>query len=353
MKQINLLLVITLIISFSACKKDKPIETEGKFASGIFIINEGNYTQGNASVSYINKDFSKVSNDIYQNTNNTALGDQAQSIGFSNDKAYIVVTGSNKIEVADAETMGKIATIATGLYNPRYFESINEHTALVTCWGDTSDDTDDYLAIVNTDTNQVTGQISVALGPEKMVKNDDYLFVAHQGAYTTNNKVSVYDLILKQIVNVITVGDRPNSMVIKDNYLWVLCGGEPDWTSAETAGQLYKINIDDNFNIEETFDFATTQHPSFLNLSGNNLFYYLDNKVYSMTTGDATLPATEFMTYSGMAYNMEAYDGKLYITDALDYQQEGKVSVYDISDGHLIGQQTVGIIPGDIGFHLQ
>ena len=355
MKQINLLLAFALIISLSACKKDKTNDSNPSVNNGestVFVVNEGNFTQGNASLSYGDEDFANVANDAYQNANNTALGDQAQSIGFNNGKAYIIVTGSNKIEVTNDNTMERVATIASGLTNPRYFESVDSHTALVSCWGDTSDDTDDYLAIIDTNNDTVTGQVPVDLGPEKMVKNDDYLFIAHQGAWGTNNKISVYDLVLKQITNVITVGDRPNSMVIYDNYLWVLCGGEPDWTGAETAGQLYKININNNFNIEETINFAVTEHPSFLTLSGDNLYYYLDNQVYAKTTSDAAIAPTVIITYNGQAYNMEANNGKLYITDALDYQQEGTVSVYDLSDAHLINQKTVGIIPGDLAFHI-
>ena len=353
MKRINLLLALSLIISFTSCKKHKTTETEGEFASGVFVVNEGNFGQGNAGISFADKDFSKVTNNVFETVNNLALGDQAQSIGFSNGKAYIVVTGSSKIEVVEDDTMERVATISSGLTNPRYFEPIGEHTALVTCWGDPMDDTDDYLAIVNTNNDVVSGHISVGLGPEKMVKNDDYLFVAHKGAWSTNNKVTVYDLVLRQVVNTITVGDRPNSMVVKDGYLWVLCSGEPDWTGNETAGQLFKIDLNNNFNIETTFDFDTTAHPDFLSVSGNDLYYYLNGKIYKMNTGDTTLPNQEFMTYNGMAYNMEIFDDKLYITDALDYQQEGSVSVYDLSDGHLINQKTVGIIPGDLGFHFE
>ena len=352
MKKINLLLALALIISLTACEKDKPKEELGEFASGVFVVNEGNFGHGNAAISFGDADFSTITNDIYQTVNNTALGDQAQSIGFNNHKAYIVVTGSNKIEVTEDDTMKRVATISSGLTNPRYFESIGEHTALVSCWGDTSDSTDDYLAIVNTNSDEVSGRIPVDLGPEKMVKNDDYLFVAHKGAWGTNNKVSVYDLVLKQITNVITVGDRPNSMVVKDQYLWVLCGGEPSWTGNETAGQLYKIDLNNNFNIDAVFDFATTEHPNFLSLSGDNLYYYLNGKVYKMNVNDTALPTSEFMTYAGNAYNMEAYDGKLYITDAVDYQQEGKVSVFDASDAHLINEKTAGIIPGDLGFNF-
>ncbi len=352
MKKISLLLLLLLSLGFTACEKEKITEDKGDYYNGVFIVNEGQFMHGNASLSFTDKKVSSIENDVFQSVNNLALGDQAQSIGFDNDKAYIVVTGSSKIEVADIGTMEKQATIVSGLTNPRYFETIGVNRALVTCWGDTGDATDDYLAIINTSTDEVIGRITVGLGPEKMVKNDDYLFVAHKGAYSTNNQVSVYDLVLKQITHSITVGDRPNSMAIKDNYLWVLCSGEPSWTGAETAGQLFKIDINDNFNIVATYDFDTTEHPNFLSIDGDNLYYYLNGKVYQMNTADTTLPTNEFLTYNGMAYNMETNNGILYITDALDYQQEGKVSAYDLSNAQLLNTKTAGLIPGDLGFHL-
>ncbi len=355
MKKINLLFLFSfIVIGFTSCEKDTVTTDNGEYFEGVFVVNEGQFMHGNASLSFTDKNVSTIENEIFKKANGIVLGDQAQSIGFNNDKAYIVVTGSNKIEVADVGTMQRNVTITSGLNYPRYFETISENTALVTCWGDPNDATDDYLAVINTTSDEVTGNIPVALGPEKMVKNNDYLFIAHQGAYSTNNKVSVFDLILKQITHSITVGDRPNSMVIKDNYLWVLCGGEPSWSATgETAGQLFKIDINNNFTIAATYDFDTTEHPKFLSIDGDKLFYNLNDKVYQMDTNAATLPATEWLTLNGSAYNMEANDGILYITDAIDYQQEGKISAYDTSNAQLLNTKTAGLIPGDIGFHLE
>ncbi len=357
MKKINyLILLLTLTMFVTSCEKDE-IKTEtGAFSEGIYIVNEGNFGQGNAGISYASGDLSKIENGIYNAVNNSALGDQAQSIGFSGENAYIVVTASHKIEVVDKNTMERKETISSGLNNPRYFEPINDNTALVSCWGDPSDETDDYLAIINLNSNTVTGQIPVGLGPEKMVKNNHYLFIAHKGAWGTNNIISVYDLVLKQITTTITVGDRPNSMAVKDNYLWVLCSGEPSWTGNETAGQLYQININNNFDTEQIYDFSTTEHPNFLCMDDDQLFYYLNGKVYKTNTGTSNISPVELFTYQSNyygAYNMEAYDGKLYITDAADYTQEGEISCYKTSDGSEIARKTVGIIPGDIGFNFE
>ncbi len=350
MKRINLLVLALIVFGLASCKKDPVVK--GEFEDGIFVVNEGNFGQGNASLSFIPAGNNHAEINIFKNANNQALGDQAQSIALSGDNAYIVVTGSNKVEVADRYSMKKQATIGNGLQTPRYFEPINATTALVSCWGDTSDSTDDYLAIVNMNSNTVTGTIPVDLGPEKMLKSDDYLFVAHKGAWGTNNKVTVYDLVLNHIKQTITVGDRPNSMVVSGNFLWVLCSGEPSWTGAETAGQLYKIDMNNNFAVSQTFDFATTEHPNFLSIDGNNLFYFLNGKIYKMDTSANALPTSEFITYQGV-YNMEANAGKLYISDAKNYTSEGEVVVFDAASGQEVARNTVGIIPGDIAFGLE
>jgi len=356
MKNINYLILVLFVVSLglTSCEKDT-IDTSGKYDNGIFVVNEGNWGQGNASLSFIDKDFSGVENEVFYKTNEKHLGDVAQSINFSGDYAYIVVNASNTVEVAKRADMEFVVTIANGLFNPRYFETVNDSKALVTCWGDPDDPEDDYLAVIDTRNNVVTDKISVELGPEKMVKNDEYLFIAHRGARSTNHKVTVYDLVLDEIKQVINVGDRPNSMVIKDQYLWVLCGGEPSWTGDETAGQLYKIDINNNFNIDTIYNFDVSEHPDLLNLDGDNLYYYLNGNVYKMNVNDAALPSTAFFTYESDyygAYNMETYNGKLYLTDPKDYVQEGEVIVFDLSNGNEISRKTVGIIPGDLGFNV-
>ncbi len=353
MKKINLIILAILSISvLSSCEKDKLPEVHGDYEDGIYIVNEGQFGHGNATISFLNADASTVTNAIYNSVNDADLGDQAQSIAFTDDNAYIVVTASNKIEVVEKDNMKRVVTMASHLTNPRFMQPVDNNIAYVSCWGDTSDIADDYVAIINTANNTYDSQIAVPLGPEKMVANDDFIFVAHKGAWGTNNIVSVIDLNARQVTHTINVGDRPNSMVIKDDFLWVLCSGEPSWAATETAGQLYKIDIDNNFNIVMTLNFATTQHPNFLTEDDDNLYYYVDGKFYEMdASSTTTLPATEIISYA-TAYNAEVNDGKLYVTDAKDYQSEGEVIVYDLSTKAEISRKTVGIIPGDIGFNL-
>ena len=345
-----LILALILIGMLQSCKKTKTTETIGKYEEGIFVVNEGNFTQGNASLSFIDKDLAGIENNVFYKVNQAHLGDQAQSVAFVNDKVYIVVTGSNKIEVADGEDLKKKATIASQLINPRYAQEITGNRAIVSCWGDTGSSTDDYLAVVDATSDVVIDKIPVELGPEKLDYIENYLFVAHQGAYGTNHVVSVLDLTSMSITKTIGVGDRPNSMVHNDDYLWVLSGGEPSWTGNETGGKLTVVDLTD-LSVVQSFDFPVTSHPAHLSKDDDKLYYNIGKKVYKMNLSDSTLPGSPEFEYDGIGiYNMEANDGLLYITDAKDYQQEGDVIVYDLSNNTKKKTFTAGIIPGDLGF---
>lgn len=348
MKKINVLLTGLLISSliFTGCKKDVKTTEPGDYENGIFVVNE---TMTNSSISYLSEDYSAVENGIFNKVNGESLGDQAQSITLNGDNAYIMVSNSNKIEVVDKNTMEKKVTIASQLIKPRYMAAVDGNIGFISCWGDTGDDNDDYVAILNTTNNSVISQLSVPLGPEKIIADDSYAYVAHKGAWGNNNIVSVIDLGSRQISNTIQVSDKPESMVLENHFLWVLCTGTA-W-GTETAGALYKIDIDNNFSIVQQFQFAVTQHPQNLSYDNGKLYYYLDNQVFKMDSNDTSLPSNVFID-NVPAYNMSAKDGKLYVTDAKNYTSEGDIIIYDLSTATEITRKTLGIIPGDISFNF-
>ena len=117
-----LFFVGALFLTLSSCVKDQPTEEEESAlitsGNGVYIINEGNFQFGNASVSYYDVDTKTLKEDIYKTANSIALGDVAQSMAVLNNKAYIVVNNSSKIEVVNAQTFVSVATIA-GLPSPR------------------------------------------------------------------------------------------------------------------------------------------------------------------------------------------------------------------------------------------
>lgn len=346
-----LLLFLSISVLLTSCSDDDDNGSSaplGDYENGILISHEGNFGQGNASVSFGTYDLSVIENDIFSSVNGTALGDTAQSIGFYNDLAYIVLNASNSIEIVNRYTFESVASITTGLNNPR-FVAFSNGKGYVTNWGDGGVATDDYLAIIDLNTNTLNAQtISVEEGPEEIVASGDKVYVAHQGGYGQNNIVSVVNANTDAVTTTITVGDVPNSLVVSGNNLWVLSGGKPSWTGDETAGKLSKVNISDNS--VTSIDFTSTQHPNFLAVENNTLYYYMSGSVYSMNTNATTLPTDADITGLNF-YGMSVNNSILYGVDAGDFTSNGSVFAYDLSTNTLLNSTSVNIIPGGVYFN--
>ncbi|WP_051554536.1 Calx-beta domain-containing protein [Maribacter antarcticus] len=318
------------------------------YENGILVLHEGNFFGGNASVSYITEDLSTTTNNIFSGVNDAALGDVGQSMGFNGDLAYIVVNNSQKIEVVNRFTFELVGTIDTGLLNPRNI-AFTKGKGYVTNWGDGTDATDDFVALINLESFTVEDTYSVPEGPEAIVATEDYIYVAHQGGFGQNNIVTVINANTNTLDSSITVADRPNSMQLIDGALWVLSGGNPSWTGNETAGQLDKIDTVTN-SIETTFAFTQTEHPGNLSVDGANLYYLMSGNVFNMNVSDTELPATGVV--NGVSfYDMTVNNGKLYGVDAKDFASNGSLEIYDLGSNTLDVSLEVSIIPGAIYFN--
>lgn len=347
MKKIVFFAFATLL--FVSCSDDDSPQTEyvpEAFENGILITNEGPFNNGSGNITYVSDDYATVAQNIYRTVNGTELGNIVQSMGFSDDKAYIVVSNSAKIMIANRYTFQSVDSIKTGLDNPRYFVGTDSNKGYVSNWGDPNDNTDDYIAVVDLRTNTISTTIPVAFGPERMVSYNNKIYVAHQGAFGQNNLVSV--ISGNSVESTITVGDVPNSMVISGNTLYVLCGGNPSYAVTETAGSIVKIDLTTG-QVSQTFTLGTTEHPTSLTMDGTNLFYSLDGKVYELDSSSITLPGTSII--DGFFYTLQAKDGKLYAADAKDYASKGSLLIYDLSTNQQIQDFQTGIVPGGIYFN--
>ena len=343
------LFIATLVLASCSSDDDDTIIIEplGNYEFGFFVTNEGPFGTGTGTVSFISDDFTGVEHTIFNNVNSSDLGNIVQSMGFAEEKAYIVVNNSHKIEVVNRYTFESLATITDGIDNPRFFTA-EGNTGYVSNWGDPFDDTDDFIAVIDLITNEVTQTIPVAFGPEKIMAVRGNLYVAHQGGYGQNSILSVINTNANSFITNIQVGDVPNSMVSYDGGLWVLCGGNPDYTGNETNGRLVRIDTDTN-GISQAFDFETTEHPSNLTIDGSSLIYGLNGEVFSKEVSSTELPTTSI--YVGFFYSMTTNEGLLYATDAGDFTSNGTLKIIDLSTNSEIENIEVGIIPGGVYFN--
>lgn len=341
---------------FVSCSNDddaSPNQPSGAYADGLFILNQGGFNAGNASVSFLSDAFI-LENNIFAGVNpGHILGDTAQDMGLYEDKAYIVLNNSNKIEVVNRYTFRHEATIGTGLVNPRYI-AFSGDKAFVTNWGNAADPSDDYVAVIDLSTNAIVANIAVAEGPERIIEEDGKLYVAHYGGYNFGNKISVIDAAGNSIVTTITVGDAPESMAIESGKLYVLTEGIPSWAvdPVETAGRIDVINLSNN-TIVNSWQFASATHPSNLVIEDDKLYYTIDSDAYTMSLTDVSLPSTPLFSTTGQGvygvYSLAVDNGHIFVGDAADYNSAGKIHVYSLS-GSLLHSFNAGVIP--TGFYF-
>lgn len=354
MKKSNLLFYVAFLAIFiSSCSDDnndpiEPKEPLGDYENGYFVTNEGPFQNGSGTITFV--EFGgTASQNVYKNVNSEDLGNIVNSMYIADDKGYIVVNNSNKVVVVNKYTLEKEAVIeGNAIVNPRFFIA-SDGKGYISNWGDPFDTEDDFITVINLESNAVLEKIPVGEGPEKMIVEAGKLFVCLQGGYGVNNKVAVINIADNNLVDNLPVGDVPNSIVLDNSGdLWVLCGGSPEWTGFETPGYLYKINP--NNNDLSFLEFASSEHPSLLNVDMDNLYYALNGKVLQMHKDALELPKDGIVGLEGYFYSINVKNGELYATDAGDFASEGKLKVFNIISGDLLQTINTGIVPGHVVF---
>jgi YVTN family beta-propeller protein len=312
---------------------------------GVFVLNEGGAGSDNASVSFLVPGQPNAITNLYTAANPGAtLGNVAQSMSFNGDYAYIVLNVSNAVKVVNRNTFELVATVNTGLNNPRYM-AFHNGKGYITNWGGASA-TDDYIAILDLETNTLTGTIPVEMGVERILTYNGKLYAAHPGGFDYNNLLSVIDPETNTVEETVEVGDIPNRMIIRDGFLYVICSGNPMWAPTETDGSLVKIDLADNAIVETTT--YAGMHPSNLNIDTEGNFYFTSDA--DIFKASLTTPAVynEIASLSAQGaygiYGMDMIDNKLYVADAGNYVSPGTAYIYNTT-GALLDSYEVGVIP--------
>jgi DNA-binding beta-propeller fold protein YncE len=331
---------------FFSCRKDIPVSKDEpaviiKNDNGVYITNEGNFQFGNAKVSYYDIANEIVIEDIFQQINNRPLGDVCQSLCVFNDKIYIVVNNSGKIEVVDKKNFKSTGTISN-LKSPRYFLPVSNNKAYVT------DLYANAISIVDLNTNIKIGDIPCSGWTEELV-------LSYGKAFVTNmfrDKIYIVNTATDIIEDSIQVGYASNSLrEDKNGMIWVLCSGS---YQKNRPSSLHKINpITKKVELTMIFN-DNSDNPFKLNINfTKDTLYYINNGIFRLPITSTSIPSSPFIDKGNSnfyAVGIEPYTGIIYIADAIDYIQRGVIYRYK-PDGTLINSFKAGIIPGNFYFY--
>lgn len=352
MKNLRLLswLFLTVIAStFFACESDDPVSPpviQGKYSSGVFIINEGNFGTDNSAISFYNRTLGTVQNNIFKAVNERPLGNTAQSMSIIDTLAYIIVNASNKLEVVSYATFASKGGIDEGLTNPRYFAAIADK-GYITNWGDFGD-VSAFIAVVDLHTLTIEDKINTGNGPEVIRAIDGKLF------FTNNfgNTLGILDPSTEEVAEV-TLHDSPAGMVEdKNGKLWVICsGGYDENYQSKKDGKLFRINPT-SYEIERTFDLGLAASKMVINGSGDELFYISGNEIYRVSIDAEAAPEAPWVVHESASFYSVGYDPAediIYAGDANAFQGSGTVYRYNL-EGEIVDDLEVGIGPNSFVF---
>lgn len=344
MKKSIIFIIITLIL-LNACKKEEKPTSQIDAQQGFYVVNEGNFTWGNSSLSYYDEKTKSVETDVFYKANQVPLGDVALDMKIIHDKGFITINNSGIIYVIHPKNSKHMATISN-FTSPRYILPINDSIAYI------SDLYSPYITLINTKTNRRVGQIFIGKSTESMLLWKNKVFACN---WSFGNKVFVIDITQNQCIDSIPVGLQPNSLTIdKNENIWVLCdGGYTGNPMGHEKSSLWKINPYTN---------QATKHLSFPSLSypakslcinnTNDSLYFIWNDIYKISVNDTMFPSYPFINANeANFYQISIHPTKpeLIACDAKNYTSNGELSIFN-TNGQLIEKKSVGINPRTICF---
>ena len=352
----------------AACSNSDPGTEEETFdvsGQGVFVLCEGNFNAGNASLSYYNPETREVENAVFQRANDRRLGDTGQSITLRGTTAYIAVENSGIIWAIDAETFRVRGQLTTGqtehMMNPRYIHFLTDEKAYVTDLYSPfitvfNPQSMSYLASISTEQPTAFGYNST----EQMVQHGTEVFT---NCWSYSNKILVIDTEHDVLSDSITLSSwQPKSLVLDARgKLWVVTDGGYETAEdsfSDNIPHLYRIDAATHqIELDQTLD--TDEGGVQLATSPDGtILYLINNDVYRMNITDSHLPVRPFITAERNARGLRnklygigvnPRNGEIYVADAVDYSQAGVVRRYS-PEGALLDQFRVGINPNGFSF---
>ena len=361
MKNIKIKLsLLTLATILFACRKEQGVIPEEQTKvpnqitaiNGMYVLNEGNYGSNKASLDYYDYASGIYRKNIYEQANPSVtlgLGDVGNDIKIYGSRLYIVVNGSNKVEVLDVKTAKKLGQI--DIPNCRYI-TFNKNKAYVTAY-------QGYVAVIDTAFFVVNTKINVGQQPEEMAIVGEKLYVANSGGYNYPNyerTVSVIDLNTNTELKKIDV-DINLHRLKADQYGDIYVTSRGDY--GIVPSNLYVIDtktdaVKKKFNVAASEicidkDFAYIYSVEWSNVTSSNTisFSKINVKDETIVPGTFITDGTEKNIALPYGIAVDPLSSDIYVTDAKDYVTPGTLYCFDKN-----GKKKFSVTTGDIPAHL-
>lgn len=356
LKFASCLLIAGACFAGAACRKNNGTVPLARVpvSQGVFILNEGTFQNNNSTLDYYDYSTKTLRKDVFGAANSgKKLGDTGNDIEIYGSKIYIVMNGSNTVEVANALTVKSLATVSlTNGGKPRQPRAIvfDKNHAFVSCF-------DGTVQVIDTATLQVSSSIPVGRNPERMAISAGRLFVANSGGLSYpsyDTTVSVIDLQGLRELKKITVPKNPGD-VYADKYGKVYVISHGDYAkvlpSTTLIDSLYRTTAGYSkspqamcFSGDSAYVFANDP------VSGKAAYPLLNVKTQAVINNDFIHDGSESLIATPFALATDPTTKNIFIGDARDFTSNGQVIIYD-RNGNKLTAFAAGLNPGFFAFY--
>lgn len=327
-------------------------ETPTPAENNVFVINQGNFGDGNGSVTAVTSGLNPTRRGTI-----SGLGSILQSAALIDGKLYLMANSANRIDVFDATSLEQEAQIDS-VISPRYMVAENR-TAYVTNFFESTDSfMGGKVTVIDLVDNERVLEIPVGNNPEGLAIVDQRLYVANHG-FGEGSTVSVIDLSTNVVTDTIDVDcDGPRFVIADDDEdVFVFCTGKTAYDDqgtvigetdaavrvldGRTGDVIKRIAIDGRIGTEGP------GQDAFHAAGVDRIFAVKDQSsilVFDTATNDRI---AEIGPFDGEAISAVAFDEQnehLYLGRSGGFVAAGSVTIHT-DDGAEVGEATAGIVP--------
>lgn len=336
-----------LALSVWNCKTSDPEPTP--YESGVLIINEGNFSDNNGTISFLSRTGNTVATNILQTANPSFLpSGLVEGYTEVNGKGLILIDNTapnqDKVEIVDTGTFKSRTTLKTpDIENPRQVISAGPNKAYVSCWdisgsGNAFYKDPGYVAVVDLNTGTLVKKIPAVKGVEKMVVAGTEAFVG-SNAYSGNQTLLIIDLNTDTEKQRIAFGSTPEPIALDANgKLWIQAGND-----------LVQFNPSDR-TVAKRLTFAAAPGSVTISPDKRTFYYTLSGRTYRISIDATTASGSQVIARSFNSLGVDPQTNRIYGSVIPSYKQAGYVLRYE-SSGALVDSVRAEIAPS--GFYFR
>lgn len=220
------LLLLLSALTLAGCDLFGDDDPETRLATGVYVGNQGNFSQSNGSLTTYDPATQRVTT--------AALSGLpvVQSLVREDDRLFVVLNNGGRVAEYDARTL-EWTRDYTDLPSPRYLAIAGDKAFVTSLYTDNTTYTGGIVSVLDLSTGQKVRDVAVGDNPEGVAVSGERVYVANSG-FGYGSTVSVLDARTNTVVNTIDVDCDGPRMALADDEgdVWIFCTGRTDYDAS-------------------------------------------------------------------------------------------------------------------------